>query len=180
MVFDISQLKKVRKKLDLTQHQFAKEIGISQSMVAKIESGKLDPTYSYVQKIENRINRLTKHEEKEARDIMIKKIISTKPEEKISHVIKLMNKHDISQLPVIDKGKALGLVTESSILEKNLEDVKDSKVKDFIVESPPIISKETQLSVISSLLKYYPLVLVSEKGKLKGLITKADLLNHLL
>ena len=51
MVFDITHLKKIRKQLDLTQYAFAKEAGISQSMVAKIESGKLDPTYSYIKKI---------------------------------------------------------------------------------------------------------------------------------
>ena len=54
MVFDITQLRKIRKQLDMTQHKLAKELEISQSMVAKIESGKLDPTYSYVKKIEDK------------------------------------------------------------------------------------------------------------------------------
>ncbi len=44
MLFNIEHLKKIRKQLNLTQHQFAKESGVSQSMVAKIESNKLDPT----------------------------------------------------------------------------------------------------------------------------------------
>ena len=70
MVFDITHIRKIRKQLDMTQHALSKEIGISQSMVAKIESGRLDPTYSYVKKIEEALSRLTKHEEKEAKDIM--------------------------------------------------------------------------------------------------------------
>ena len=69
MVFDITQLRKIRKQLDMTQHKFAMEIGVSQSMIAKIEAGKLDPTYSYVKKIEDRIMHLTKRGEKEAKDI---------------------------------------------------------------------------------------------------------------
>ena len=68
MVFDITQLKKIRKQLDLTQHQFAKNSGVSQSMIAKIEAGKLDPTYSYVRKIEDAMSSLTKHKEKEAKE----------------------------------------------------------------------------------------------------------------
>ena len=67
MVFDISQLKKIRKQLDLTQFQFAKKAGISQSMIAKIESNKLDPTYSKVKKIELALELLTKHGEKQER-----------------------------------------------------------------------------------------------------------------
>src|SRR3989304_2247180 len=120
MTLDITQIKKIRKHLDLTQSQFAQKIGISQSMIAKIEAGRLDPTYSYVKKIESVINSLTKHEEKEARDIMIKKI-------------KLMNKNEFSQLPVLQAGKVVGLVTESSILEKDLEQIGNLEAKEIMI-----------------------------------------------
>jgi len=180
MVFDITQLRKIRKKLDLTQHQFAKQSGISQSMIAKIESEKLDPTYSYVKKIENAINSLTKHEEKQAKDIMIKKVITVKQNDKVSDVVRLMTRHDISQLPVITKGKVIGLVTESSILEKNLEGIKNLKVKDLMMETPPLISQNTKISVVSSLLKHFPIVLILEKGKMVGLIAKSDLLKAIV
>ena len=76
MVFDLQHLKNIRKHLNLTQNQFAKEIGINQSMIAKIEAGKLDPTYSYVKKIENAVNSLTHQHGKEAKDIMVTKIVS--------------------------------------------------------------------------------------------------------
>ena len=66
MVFDLGQLKKIRKYIGLTQREFAKIAGISQSMIAKIESGKIDPTYSYVKKIEDALSLLTKeHDKKE-------------------------------------------------------------------------------------------------------------------
>ena len=180
MVFDITHLKKIRKQLDLTQHKFAQKIGISQSMIAKIESGKLDPTYSYIKKIENAINSLTQNKEKEAKDIMIKKIISVKPKDRVINVIKLMNKHSISQLPVLQNGKVIGLVTESIILEKELEKIKDLKVKELMIGEPPIIAENTKISVVSSLLKYYSIVLILKKGKLTGLITKSDLLKNLI
>ena len=180
MVFDISQLKKIRKQLEMTQNQFAKKVGISQSMIAKIESGKLDPTYSYVKKIENAINSLTKHEEKEAQEVMAKNIITAKLEEKMPDVIKIMNRNKFSQLPILKNGKVMGLITESSILEKDLEEIKNLKAKDLMMESPPIISENAKISVIIPLLKHFPTVLISKQGKLKGLITKADLLKSLL
>ena len=48
-----------------------------------------------------------------------------------------------------------------------------------MVESPPTVSKTASVKVVSNLLKHYPMVVVSESGKLIGLITKADLLNKL-
>ncbi|AJF62262.1 MAG: putative transcription regulator, containing CBS protein [archaeon GW2011_AR20] len=180
MVFDITQLKKIRKQLNLTQHQFAIKAGISQSMVAKIEAGKLDPTYSNIKKIEQALESLTKQEEKEAKDIMIKNIISVNQNEKISNIIKIMNKHSISQLPVLDNEKVIGLVSESSILNKNLKGIKNLTAKGIMEEAPPIIGKNARLEVIKQLLRFYPLILVKERGKLIGLITKADLINSLV
>ena len=179
-MFDITKLKEIRKRLDLTQHGFANESGVSQSLIAKIESGKIDPTYSKVKKIENAINSLSKHKEKEAKDIMIKNIIKAKSEDKIINVIKLMKKHAISQLPVLKNGKIIGLINESGILGKDSDDPENIKVKELMIEAPPLIAENTRISVISSLLKYYPLVLVSKKGNIKGLITKSDLINNLL
>ncbi len=180
MVFDITQLRKIRKQLGLTQHQFAKTAGISQSLIAKIESGKLDPTYSKVKKIEQALEILTKHHEKEAREIMNKNIISVQENEKVSKIIELMNKNSISQVPVLNVGNVLGLISESTILSKNLDDIKKLTAKDIMEESPPIIAKDTKIEVIKKLLQHYPIVLVKEKGKLIGLITKADLIKSLV
>ena len=180
MVFDITQLKKIRKQLNLTQHEFAIKAGISQSMVAKIESNKLDPTYSKVKRIENALELLTKHHEKEAYEIVNKNIISVDKDESIKNIIKLMNKHSISQLPVMDKDKVIGLMSETSILKTNLNDIKNLKAKDLMEVAPPIIDKNARLEVIKQLLRFYPLILVKEKGNLIGLITKADLINSLV
>jgi|TARA_Y100000034_G_C6910215_1_gene424229 predicted transcriptional regulator len=180
MVFDITQLKKIRKQLELTQHQFASKAQISQSMIAKIESNRLDPTYSKVKKIEEALDLLTKEQEKEAKDIMNKSIISISQDEKISNIIKIMNKNDISQVPVINKDKIIGLISESSILNKDLDEVKNLIAKDVMDNSPPIIDKNSKVETVKQLLQYYPLVLIEDKGNLKGLITKADLIKSLV
>ena len=149
-------------------------------MVAKIESNKLDPAYSNVKKIENALELLTKHYEKEAHEIMIKKIISVSKNENIANMIKLINKYAISQLPVLDNDKVIGLISETSILKSDLEDIKNLTAKDIMEEASPIIDKNARLEVIKQLLRFYPLVLVKEKGKLIGLITKTDLINSLI
>ena len=56
---------------------------------------------------------------------------------------------------------------------------KSTKVSEIMQEAPPIVSKTTSIQVVSSLLKHYPVVVVSEGGRLVGLITKSDLLGKL-
>jgi len=180
MVFDISQLKKIRKQLELTQNQFAKEAGISQSMIAKIESGRLDPTYSKIKQIEKAVKQLAKQEEKTAQDIMHKEIISANPNKKASEIIEIMNKRSISQIPVIKGEKVIGLITESSILKKKLSEINNLTVKDIMAEAPPIIDKNAGINIIKQLLQFYPIILIKEKGNLIGLITKADLIKNLV
>ena len=178
MVFDITQLKKIRKQLQLTQHQFAKKAGISQSMVAKIEAGRLDPTYSYVQKIEHVLASLTKTHELQAKDLMHKHVIAVQKQEALKNVIHLLAKHAISQVPVLDHEKVIGLVTESTLLE-HADDAKKTPVQEVMQESPPLIALGTAQSVIISLLHFFPIILVQDAGKLVGVITKADIIRKL-
>lgn len=174
MVFDITKLKEIRKKLGITQRHFSQIAGISQSAIAKIEAGRLDPSYSNVLKIEKAIEILRKKKEKEAREIMIKKVITAKPSEKIEKIIKTMMKHKISQIPVADKGNIIGLVTEASILEK-----KGKTAKESMIEAPPTVSGNAKISVIRTLLEFYPIIIVKEKGSFIGVITKADLIKYI-
>ncbi len=174
-MIEIQNIKKMRMALELTQHQFAKNAGVSQSLIAKIESGRVDPTYSKVKQIEEALQFLSSKKEPNLEVVMTKKIITAKPSEKATEVIKIMNNKNISQIPVLEGDNVVGLVSESSALE-NAEKLKILAAKDIMDEAPPIVSINTSLSVISNILKHYPLVLVKRKGILIGVITKSDLL----
>lgn len=89
-----------------------------------------------------------------------------------------MKKFGISQMPVLEDHKVIGLVSESILLDA-LMNKKDKKIEDIMEETPPIVSKTASIKIVSNLLKHYPVVLVFESGKLIGLITKADLLSKL-
>ena len=178
MTYELEEVKKIRKKLEMTQTDLAKRAGVSQSLIAKIESGRIDPTYTKTKKIFAALSDLEKKEEIKAEQLMTSKIISVAPNTSIREAINKMKKFKISQLPVIDSNKSIGLVSESTILDALLNS-KDTNVNEIMQESPPIVSRKTSIQVISHLLKHYPLILVSEEGKLIGLITKSDLLGKL-
>ena len=178
MPYELEEIKEIRKKFGLTQSELANRAGVSQSLIAKVEAGRLDPTYSKARKIFEAIDTLGKKHELKASEIMTKKIISVKPEDDIKEAIKKMKKEGISQMPVVEEHKSIGVVSESIILEALLKG-KVKKIKEIMDDSPPVISKNTTLGVISNLLRFCPLVLVSEEGELKGVITKSDLLGKI-
>ena len=178
MLYELEEIKEIRKKFGLTQGQLASRAGVSQSLIAKIEAGRLDPTHSKAKKIFEAIDSLGKKKELKAEKIMNKGIISVKPSDKIRDAIGKMKKSNISQMPVIEDHKSIGVVSESIILEALLNK-KGDNVKDIMDDSAPVVSKNTNISVISNLLRFYPMVLVSDGGELKGIITKADLLGKI-
>ncbi len=175
MVISINEIKEIRKKLSLTQGQLAKRANVSQSLIAKIEAGRLDPTYSNAMKIFEALNDLGTKQEIKADQIMSEKIVSILPSMTIKDAIKKMKDNGFSQLPVIEDHKAIGMISESIILESMMKN-EGKSVDDIMQAACPVVSGNSSISVISNLFKYFPMVLVSKKGKLVGVITKTDLL----
>ena len=178
MLYELSEIKKIRKSLGLTQTDLAKRANVSQSLIAKIESGKIDPTFTKTKKIFDTLNDMENKEEIKAEELMNRKVVSISPVDSIKESVSKMKKFEISQMPVIDGHNVVGLVSESTLLDA-LMSKKSNKIEEIMEESPPTVSKTASVKVVSSLLKHYPVVLVSESGKLVGLITKADLLSKL-
>ena len=181
MEHELQDIKRIRKKLGLTQSELAKKAGVSQSLIAKIESNLLDPGYNKTKQIFDALENLAQKEETTAQEIMQKKIVTANANEKIQDIIKNMKRYAISQVPIIDRTTPVGLITESILLDKisSGEDMGKLHAHDIMEECPPVVTPTTKLSVIAHLLRHFPVVLVAEKGSLKGLISKADLIENI-
>ncbi len=173
---DLKEIKIIRKNLGITQKELAKLSNVSQSLIAKIESDSIEPTYTKVQEIFLALNTLSETKKIKASDILNKKLIVVSPDDKLKKAAKLMQKNEISQLPVIFENNIIGIITESNILKHILEE-KEFLVKEIMDESPPIISMKTNIDMISQILVNYSIVIVQDKGKIKGIITKSDLIS---
>jgi len=176
MIFELNEVKRLRKGLNLTQKELAKLSGVSQSLIAKVESGGIDPTFSKATKIFEAL-RTARHSQMKAGDVTNNSIISVSPVDSIEKAIRKMKKYNISQMPVIQDKEVLGLIDEATILEALIGSKNsDTEIRDVMTDAPPIISKKASMDSVHQLLREYSIVLVSENGKLKGHITKADLL----
>jgi predicted transcriptional regulator len=175
---ELNEIKRLRKKHNLTQSELAKLSSVSQSLVAKIESGKIDPAYTSVRKIQDVLSSISEEKEQKAEEIMIKRIVSCTGSEQLPAAIKKMKSNGISQLPVIERNIAIGLVTESIFLEQIVQGkpFASLKVRDIMQEAPPIVSKKTPVRIVIDLLRFSPLVIIADNGVFEGVVTKTDVL----
>ncbi len=178
---ELSQIKELRKKHGLTQSELAKKANVSQSLVAKIESKQIDPTYSKVKQIFGTLDGLQEKKEEKVEKVMSRKVVFAQANDDLGKAVALMKKKAISQLPVMDKAKVVGYISESLILNfisEHPEDLSKIKVADIMDDVPPVVSKKTSVAVVQNLLKYFPIVLVSDKGKIEGVVSKADVIGN--
>ncbi|MCX8196702.1 MAG: CBS domain-containing protein [Candidatus Micrarchaeota archaeon] len=175
---DLGKIKETRVKLGLTQQQLAKAAGISQSLLAKIEAGKVEPSYRKAICIINALQNVKGQKERKAKDIMHVGVESVRLEDSLHEAVQKMRKKNISQLAVSDGKKIVGSISEQGIIRRISlgQDLSHAKVADALDEAFPVVLYDSPISSFLSLLQYYPAVLVSRQGEIVGIITKADIL----
>jgi cystathionine beta-synthase len=107
-------------------------------------------------------------------------LISIGPDRRASEAIELLDKHQISQLPVIQEGKVLGTLGEVTLakLLHDGADINSKLVRDVMAKPLPQVDAETDLSEpYRLLLAGHGGVIVTRNGKAEGFLARIDLVN---
>lgn len=181
MLPEIYEISRRRKSIGMKQKELAKLSGVSQSFIAKLESGKIKPSYENVKRILEVLESKEHEKHLTAKDVMHKGIISISKDDRVSKAIKLMKKHEISQLPVMHNDVAIGSITDKSLIdqieeENDIKELSELTVSSVMSDSFPQIPENTPLPTITMLLRHNQALLVTKSGKVKGIISKSDLL----
>jgi predicted transcriptional regulator len=185
MLPSLDEVAKKRRLMGLTQQKLAKLAGVSQSLIAKLESQKIDPSYTKVKSIFDALEKMQTETEVRAEEMLQNKVIGIQKNDPVSKAVQMMAEYGYSQLPVFDGEHAVGSISEKTIIGKvsagkDLNQVSKLSVGEVMEEAFPQVGEDAPLPLISSLLQVYPAVLISAKGKVVGIVTKADLLKMLL
>jgi len=167
-------IRHLREEHNYSQQELARLAGVSQAHVARIESGKVDPRLSTVNRIMDVLIR--SREKPTCGSIMKHNIKSASPSDHLLKLITTMKRLGISQVPVFSNGRNIGSIRESTIIHNAHRNLKHTQVQDIIDEPFPVVNASDSTEVLIGLLDYHPAILVSDKGRIKGIITKSDLL----
>ena len=180
MLPSIESIKQQRLKTGFTQKELANEVGVSTSMINQIESGRSQPSYETAKKIFEVLANKENQSSYTAGQLCSQNIVHITPSNTLHDAIKKMHKSFISQIPVFDGKKPIGVISESGIVTHyengNIEIAKKIKVETIMEPIPPIIDYKTPANTLGPLIKYSKCILVSKNSKVYGIITASDTL----
>lgn len=112
---------------------------------------------------------------KRAESLVIRDVITLTPNRTIGEAIDLMQKHQISGLPVIEEGRLVGLLTGRDVrfADRNLK-VQEVMTKKIITAREGTTLEEAKEVLHANRIEKLPIV--DERGTLKGLITFKDIM----
>ena len=127
------------------------------------------------------------------RDIMTKNPISVDPDTLVLDAQKIMKENNIRRLPIVDKGKLVGIITKHDLLEASPSPatslsvhelnylLSKMKVKEIMKKNPITMSSETPFEEALRIgqekkVGSFPVV---DNGKLVGIATESDILRFM-
>ncbi|HET7389902.1 MAG TPA: CBS domain-containing protein [Nitrososphaeraceae archaeon] len=176
----LEYIKQARIRLGITQRKLASVAGISTSMINQIESGRCKPSYETARKIFEILNSLEGQSSPKAGDICSRNLISVQKYETLHSAIQKMRLNSISQIPVFDGFRVIGILSEDG-LAKNVIEKDEKKIRDMLItiimeSPPPVVDVSTPAKALVPLVRFAKCVLVSERGDVIGIITVTDIL----
>lgn len=111
-------------------------------------------------------------------------VITISQEDTVLEAAKLMDKHVIGSLPVVDGENPVGILTERDLIRRVIskeQDPKQIQVKDCMTKDIVAIDEDAGLMKISQLMhkNYFRRLIIMKHKKVVGIITAKDLIRIL-
>jgi chloride channel protein, CIC family len=112
-------------------------------------------------------------------ELMNKNVVTCHPSEMLTAIINKFELFGITGMPVVEKGKIVGIVSQSDILQK-LKDgsVADMAVKDVMVEEVITAAPTESVVAVARLMieKKINRVPIVESDRVVGIVTRGDII----
>jgi cystathionine beta-synthase len=112
-----------------------------------------------------------------------KRLITVTPEQTVTEAFELMQKYNVENLPVLRQGEVLGAISESGLfirMMSNGQDIKSKKVAEVLEKPYPVVSFDTPLERLSSLItRENGAVLAKDDSGHYHIVTKYDVIQAL-
>ena len=178
----LTEIRRRRLALGVSLRDLAHAVGRSDATLSRIERGQIKPSYELVQRILAyletqeglRTPKLT------VGDLRSRTLISIGSNAYLTEAARRMEAGGFSQLPVVDDGRVVGSLSESALLRALGEPTaRRARVRDVLETSYPVVDESFPADLLPPILGRYAAVLVTQRGDLTGIVTKADLIRGL-
>ncbi len=112
--------------------------------------------------------------------IMSQKIVTISPDKRVGQALKLMQKHQIRHVPVMEHDRMVGWITSRDLREVLLASMlEEIKVGDVMVQAPLSVTPDTEVEEAARLIHEHRIggMPVMQGEKLVGVITMLDLIS---
>ena len=108
-------------------------------------------------------------------------LITAQPNDHVQSLIGRMREHGISQVPVVENGRLMGILDEKKLLKFLLagEVELNHPIGDLVENNFAVVDPNTPVASLSGLFNTCELVLVLDNGALTGVVTKIDLIEYM-
>lgn len=108
-------------------------------------------------------------------------VVYARPKDTLKSVYKKLNLYDVSQIPVVENAKIVGIIDANDILKALIEDPKaiNLQVEKYMSENLVTLNPQNTIQDIMAIFDRGMIPIVIENGNFRGLITQIDLLNYL-
>jgi len=108
-----------------------------------------------------------------------KTLISVSPIDTVAEALERMDDLGLTQIPVLEEGRAVGSLRENRVLAKVVRnrELLSSPVSEVMEASFPAVDVDASSSEVTRRLQTSPAVLVEEYGRIVGIITRHDVLD---
>ena len=108
-------------------------------------------------------------------------MVSVSPDDTLLNAFQRMRLADVSQLPVLEGGKLVGVIDESDLLLSVHADATrfHAPVSSSMTDAPSTLLPGASLAQLEAVLDRGLVAIIADAQGFHGLITRFDLLNHL-
>ena len=114
------------------------------------------------------------------RDVMVREVITVDENSAVKEAVDIMNEFQIGSLIVLERGKAMGIVTERDFLRRVIagaKDVMNTKVKEIMTTPLVVVEPSMDLEDAVKLMFHSKIkkLAVVDANKLVGIVTLTDI-----
>lgn len=178
---ELKEIREKRIRLGMSQRELARLLGISQSNVAKIERGKINPSYSLVKRIFAHLETIRSTNIGKVSEVASKPVAFVQKADPVQKAVQILQSTGYKQLPVKDGELWVGCLYERTISRhivetNNPKAILRRQVGQIMDESLPAVAEDTPIPNVIPLLQQSQAVLTTRQGRVMGIITNTDLL----